>query len=108
MVGFQQAAIAIEKEQEFQRLKREVERVFGPNKVGKFLRRVKGAGLRIRDLEGILARGLLEELDGGTSQGLYLALTVSDQAQLREFYLFQVEKVAPALRAKFKKLYQYY
>ncbi len=39
---------------------------------------------------------------------LYQALPVSDQAQMREFYLSKLEGVDMALRHKFKKLYQYY
>jgi hypothetical protein len=39
---------------------------------------------------------------------LYKALTLSDQAQMREFYLSKLEGVEVALRHKFKKLYQYY
>ena len=107
-MGFQQADIKVEREQEFETLKSAIARAFAQSEVEKFLRKVRGAGLRIRDLEAILARGLLEQMSGGSGHGLYNALTVSDQAQMREFYLFQVEKVAPALRAKFKKIYQYY
>jgi len=50
-------------------------------------------------------------LEGETalnSQQLYQSLTLSDQAQIREFYLSRLEGVAVALRHKFKKLYQYY
>jgi hypothetical protein len=39
---------------------------------------------------------------------LYAALPVSDQAQMKEFYLSRVEEVDSALRTKFQKLYQYY
>ena len=39
---------------------------------------------------------------------LYQALPLSDQAQMREFYLSKLETVDTALRHKFKKLYQYY
>jgi hypothetical protein len=39
---------------------------------------------------------------------LYEALPVSDQAQMREFYLSRLESVEVALRHKFKRLYQYY
>jgi hypothetical protein len=39
---------------------------------------------------------------------LYQALPLSDQAQMREFYLSKLETVDVALRHKFKKLYQYY
>jgi hypothetical protein len=113
-VGFQQAAIKIEREQEFETLKSAIERVFVDSEVEKLLRKVRSAGLRVRDLESILAHRVLEQVDQPmaksrqTAQALYQALTVSDQAQVREFYLFQVEKVAPALRFKFKKIYQYY
>jgi hypothetical protein len=44
----------------------------------------------------------------GTARSLYGSLPVSDQAQMREFYLSKIEEVDPALRAKFHKLYQYY
>ncbi len=42
------------------------------------------------------------------AQKLYQALTVSDQAQMREFYLSRVEEVEPGLRTKFQQLYRYY
>ena len=45
---------------------------------------------------------------GHSAKGWYDALTTTDQAQIKEFYLFQLEEVSPALRAKFQKLYQYY
>jgi hypothetical protein len=38
----------------------------------------------------------------------YQALPLSDQAQMREFYLSKLETVGAALRHRFKKLYQYY
>jgi hypothetical protein len=79
-----------------------------------FLKRVESGGIRVRDVEAVLAKGLLEKVDeslaksGKTAQQLYEALTVSDQAQLREFYLSKIEEIEPALRAKFQKLYSYY
>jgi hypothetical protein len=113
-VAFQQAAIKVEKEQEFETLKSAIERVFAQSEVEKFLKKVKSEGLRVRDLEPILSQRILEQVDkalaksGKTAQDLYQRLSISDQAQMREFYLFQVEKVVPALRAKFKEIYQYY
>jgi hypothetical protein len=60
----------------------------------------------------ILARGVFEKVDAAVAklgaQKLYQALTVSDQAQMREFYLSRVEEVEPALRTKFQRLYRYY
>ena len=43
----------------------------------------------------------------GAARSLYESLPVSDQAQLREFYLSKIEEVEPALRARFHKVYQY-
>ena len=112
MVGFQQVAIRVEKEQEFEELKGAINRALDPERVEKFLKRVRRSGARIRDLEVILARGVFEKVDGTLAklgaQKLYLALTVSDQAQIREFYLSRVEEVEPGLRTKFQQLYRYY
>jgi len=112
MVGFQQVAIRVEKEQEFEELKGAINRALDPERVEKFLKRVRRSGARIRDLEVILARGVFEKVDDTLAklgaQKLYLALTVSDQAQIREFYLSRVEEVEPGLRTKFQQLYRYY
>jgi hypothetical protein len=112
MVSFQQVVIRVEKEKEFEGLKSAINRAFGPEKVEKFLKQVRRSGARIRDLEAILARGVFEKVDATlaklAAQSLYRALTVSDQAQTREFYLTRVEEVEPALRAKFQQLYRYY
>ena len=112
MVSFQPTVIRVEKEQEFEELKGAIERALGPERVEKFLKRVRRSGARIRDLEAILARGVLEKVDDTLAklgaQKLYQALTVSDQAQMREFYLSRVEEVEPGLRTKFQQLYRYY
>ena len=113
-MAFEQAAIKIEKEQQFEELKSALERVFRPAKVEEFLKRVQGRGARVRDLEKILGENVIESVDetlrksGNLAQGLYQSLTVSDQAQMREFYLSKLESVDAALRHRFKKLYQYY
>jgi hypothetical protein len=112
--GYQQAVIRIENEKEFQELKGAIERAVGPEKMKPFLKQVQSSGLRVRDVEAVLAKGLLEKVDeilaksGKTAQQFYEALTVSDQAQLREFYLSKIEEIEPALRVKFQKLYSYY
>ncbi len=111
MVSFQPVAIRVEKEKEFEELKRAIDRAFG-ERVEKFLKQVRKSGARIRDLETILARGVFEKVDDTLAQlgaqTLYRALTVSDQAQMREFYLTCVEEVDPGLRRKFQQLYRYY
>jgi len=114
-VAFEQAAIKVQKEQEFARLQAAVERAFLPGKVERFLKQLDRKGIRIRDLDAVLAQRVLEslgELRLGESrveaQQLYASLPLSDQAQMREFYLSKLEGVDTALRHKFKKLYQYY
>jgi len=114
MTRFEQPVLKVEKEAEFEELKRAIVRAFGPGKIESFLRQLRSNSLRVRDVDGVLTKRLLDKVDGDlaksgkTARGLYEALTVSDQAQMREFYLSKVEEVKPELRTKFQKLYQYY
>jgi hypothetical protein len=114
-MSFEQAAIKIEKQQEFAKLQAAVEQAFLPEKVGRFLKQLDRKGIRIREFDGVLAARALEDAMGEPAAGadlsawrLYQALPLSDQAQMREFYLSKLETVDIALRHKFKKLYQYY
>ena len=109
-VSFQQAAIKVEKAQEFAGLKAAVEQAFLPEKAESFLRRLDRKGIRVRDFDAVLVQRVLESVGdpGLNGRQLYEALPVSDQAQMREFYLSKLEGVDVALRHKFKKLYQYY
>src|SRR5579859_6613251 len=107
-VAFEQAAIKIEKAQEFAGLQAAVERAFLPEKVEQFLKQLDRKGIRVRDFDAVLAQRLLDGDTAQNAQRLYHALTLSDQAQMREFYLSKLEAVDVALRHKFKKLYQYY
>ena len=110
-MAFEQAAIKVEKEREFAELKGAIDRAFAPAVVERFLGRVRSAGLRIRDFDGVVGKGVLERagvLVGQRAENLYKTLTVTDRAQMKEFYLFKVEEAAPELRAKYHKLYQYY
>jgi hypothetical protein len=113
-VGFEKVEIPIEKPEDFNELKSAIERVFRPESTRKFLMRIAGRSVRIRDFEGVLAQQCIEHVDsalqqaGKTAKGIYDALPVSDQAQIREFYLSKLEQVDKETRYKFKKLYQYY
>jgi hypothetical protein len=114
-VGFEQATIKIEKQQEFARLQAAVEQAFLPEKAERFLKLLNRKGIRVREFDKVLAARALEDAAGESRIGsdvnalqLYQALPVSDQAQMREFYLSKLETVDIALRHKFKKLYQYY
>jgi hypothetical protein len=109
-MAFEQAAIKVQKEQELARLRMAVEQVFLPEKVERFLKQLDRKGIRVRDLNAVLAHGVLDGFGepGLRTRQLYESLPVSDQALLREFYLSKLETVGQSLRHKFKKLYQYY
>ena len=109
-VAFEQATIKIEKEKEFGELKVAISRAFAPESVEKYLKRMANTGLRIRDFDSVLAKRVLEKVGAlsGSAEDLYAALTLTDQAQMKEFYLSKIEEVGPELRAKYQKIYQYY
>ena len=110
-MSFEQATIKIEKAEEFARLQAAIEQAFLPEKVERFLKQLDGEGIRVREFDKILAARLLEgvvDAAGLSAQQVYQALPVSDQAQMREFYLSKLEGIDVALRHRFKKLYQYY
>ncbi len=82
-----------------------------PEKVERFLKLLNRKGIRVREFDKVLATRALEDAAGGSevkALQLYQALPVSDQAQMREFYLSRIEELEPGLRTKYKQLYQYY
>jgi hypothetical protein len=109
-VAFEQAGIKVEKEKEFEELRAAINHAFGTENVQKYLQQVASAGIRIRDFDLVLAKGVLEKVAGSEqpAKNLYAALTLTDQAQMKEFYLSKIEEVGPELRAKYQKIYQYY
>ena len=113
-VGFQQAVIKVEKEKEFEELKGVITRVFSPERVEKFLKRIQSQGIRVREWDRVVAQRVFERVDdtlkksGITTHHLYRALTLSDHAQIREFYLSRLEEVDQKLRTKYQKIYRYY
>ena len=106
-MAFEQAAIKVEKAQEYAKLRTAIEQAFLPERAEQFLKQLDRKGIRVRDMNAVLAKQVLDGPDANTQQ-VYQALTLSDQALIREFYLLKVEGVDVALRHKFKKLYQYY
>ena len=109
-MAFEQAEIKVQKEQEFARLQAAIAQAFLPDKVEQFLKQLDRKGIRIREVDAVLAHKVLEGFSGPgiDAQQLYQSLALSDQAQIREFYVSKLEAVDVALRHKFKKLYQYY
>jgi hypothetical protein len=110
-VRFEQGTIKVEKEREFGALKAAIEKAFAGDRITKYLKELDRRKIRVRGLDEVLAEDAIDRTAGdkaGTARSLYSSLPVSDQAQVREFYLSKIEEVDPALRAKFHKLYQYY
>ncbi len=106
--------MGVEKPAEFAQLQSAMERIFAAGTVGRFLRLLRQKGVPIRDFDRVLSAKLLEQADatleksGKSARQWYDAVSVSDQAQIREFYLTALEAVDLPLREKFKQLYRYY
>jgi hypothetical protein len=108
-VAFVQPVVRIDNEKEFEELKSLISRSLAPKEMERFLKQAEKKGVRVRQVEAAFENGIFDEKNPKTTAlSLYRALTVSDQAQMREFYLSKVEEIEPALRHKFRKLYQYY
>ena len=110
-MAFEQATIKVEKAEEFEQLQRAIEEAFSRNNVKRFLKGLQRANVRIRDFDAIVVLYALEAATGRAdfrARKLYGSLALSDQAQIREFYLSKLETVDTELRRKFKKLFQYY
>ena len=107
-MGFEQAAIPIEKKREFEQLREAIDRVFTPPVVEKFLGGLKSKGINVRQFDRVLAEKLIDNNDRqvGSARQLYEELTVTDQGQLREFYLERLEKIPSELRQKFSSIYR--
>ncbi len=63
-VSFEQAAIKVEKAQEFARLQAAVEQAFLPDKAPRFLKQLDRKGIRVRDFDAVLAQRMLEDVVG--------------------------------------------
>ena len=100
----ERAEIPVADPQAFGAVRQAIESSFAAARVKDFLKAIERAGLRIRDFEAVLRKGIL----GGPTAAEYGRLGDGDQGMIREFYLATLEKVAPDVRAKFFKLYAYY
>jgi hypothetical protein len=111
---FEQAGIKVEKQQEFAFLKQLIERALSSASIEKFFKKLEKKGIRIREFEKCLEQRVFEDIDetakasNKAAKQLYESLVVTDQGQIREFYLTKIEEVSPELRQKFHKLYSYY
>jgi predicted RNA binding protein with dsRBD fold (UPF0201 family) len=113
-MAFQQAPIPVKKTEDFEQLKAAIERLFTAAAVEKFYSRLESKNTGVREFEKIASSGVMEMVDstlarsGKTAKELYESLALSDQAQMREFYLEKIEQVDGALRTKYRKVYRYY
>jgi hypothetical protein len=96
--------ITVADPQTFDAVRSVIESAFSAARVKDFLKSIARAGLRVRDFELVLGKGLL----GVAASDEYSKLGNADQGQVREFYLASLEKVDPDVRQKFFKLYAYY
>ena len=100
----EQGAIPVTDSENYDAVHSAIEAAFSAAKVKEILGSMLRAGLRIRDFELVLRKGIL----GALAEATYNRLGNGDQGLIREFYLASLEKVAPELRVKFFKLYAYY
>jgi hypothetical protein len=100
----EQGVIPVTDPENYGAVRAAIEAAFSAAKVKDFLKSMARAGLRIRDFEHVLRKGIL----GAPTASEYSRLGTGDQGLIREFYLASLEKVAPELRTKFFKLYAYY
>jgi hypothetical protein len=112
-MAYQQAQIAVTKTAEFEQLKSALDRIFNSAALDKFYGKLQSRSVPVREFEKIVALEIPEAADsalaksGTTARKLYEALTVSDQALMREFYLERIEKVDTKVRQKYQKIYRY-
>ena len=111
-MSFEQAVIPVQSETEFRELTEAIDRVFTPPALEGFLKGLQRKGVLVRQFERVLDKGLIERADEHLKQGkraarqIYQALPLSDQAQVREFYLVRLEQVPDEWRAKFSTVYR--
>ena len=107
-MAFTQAKLTVGNEPAFREFTEVLGQAFSAANVERFLKSVGRKGLRVREFEKVRDAGLFDAYRGGKSTvELWSQLAVADQSQVREQYLTKLEEVAPEVRQKFAKLYQY-
>ena len=107
---FEQAAIKVEKEQEFGKLKAAIEQAFLPEKAERFLKQLDRKGIRVRDFDAVLAQRVLEGFGEARLNATAVVSVAAGFGSGADARVLSVEdrRGRPALRHKFNKLYQYY
>ena len=103
---FERAEIPVVNATSFEMLKSAIGQAFG-EQVDRTLKSMESAGVQIRNAEKVIADHLRVDKLNGSAWELYSQLSLSDQGQIREYYLTKVEELDPELRRKYKKLFRY-
>ena len=107
-MGFEQAAITVEKQETFAALKARVEDALAPQGIDAFMKGVSSAGFPIRAWEKLLFSGLLDKQGSNlTAKQMYADLSDSDKGLMREFFLTRIEQVPDVVREKYSRVYRY-
>jgi hypothetical protein len=107
-MGFEQAQIAVEKQEAFAALKARIEDVLSAQGIDAFMQGVVRAGFPIRQWDKLLSTGLLDKQGSNlTAKQMYADLSDSDKGLMREFFLTRIEQVPDAVREKYSKVYRY-
>jgi hypothetical protein len=101
---FEKPVLGVEDGPSYDGVRSAIHAALAPSAAGRFLKKIEGQRMRVRDFETVLAKGLL----GQEAIAAYGRLGDLDRGQIRELYLESVEHVAPELRAKYLKAYAYY
>ena len=108
MTPFERAEIPVVDATSFETLKGAIVDAFRKDEVDRTLKSLDSAEVQIRNVEKVIANHLRsEKLNGAVAWTLYSELSLSDQGQIREYYLTKVEELHPELRRKYKKLFRY-
>ena len=107
-MGFEQAQIAVEKQETFAALKARLEDALAPQGIDAFMQGVVRGGFPIRQWEKLLSSGLLDKQGSNLrATQMYADLSDSDKGLMREFFLTRIEQVPDAVREKYSKVYRY-
>ena len=104
---FERAEIPVVNAGSFETLKNAIDEVFRRDMIDRTLKGMESASLQIRDVEKVIANHLRSEKLKSGAWELYAGLGLSDQGQIREYYLTKIEELDPELRRKYKKLFRY-
>jgi|SRR6516165_2053956 hypothetical protein len=101
---FEKPVLEVQDAASYDLVRSAIQAALAPVAAGKFLKKIDGQRMRVRDFASVLAKGLL----GREAVAAYGRLGDLDRGQIRELYLESIEHVAPELRTKFLKVYAYY